>query len=273
MAILMKFPGFKRKAFTTSYDDGTVHDVRMVETMMKYGIKGTLNVNSYNLGKKVGKLSADELRDLIEKSGFEIAVHGYRHLSLALVESGAATYDVMKDREVLESLFGRIVKGMAYANGSYNDEVVNILKHCGIKYSRTTVSHEKFDIPTDWLRMPATCHHNCPRLMELARSFVEKEDDAYFWRNKPMLFYLWGHSFEFDRDDNWQVLEELCEYIGGREEIWYATNGEIYDYVTAYRSLSFSADEKLVHNPTALDVYLNVDGKSVVVHAGETLAL
>ena len=270
MAILMKFPGFKRKAFTTSYDDGTVHDIRMVETMMKHGIKGTLNVNSLNLGKREGKLSAEALSELINKSGFEIAVHGYRHLSLALVESGVATYDVIKDREVLEGLFGRIIKGMAYANGSYNDSVVKILECCGIKYSRTTIANEKFDIPTDWLRMPTTCHHNCPRLMDLARAFVEKEDESYFWRNKPMLFFLWGHSHEFARDDNWQVLEELCEYIGGRDDIWYATNGEIYDYVEAYRALSFSVDEKLVYNPTVIDVYINVDGKNILVHSGET---
>ena len=57
MNILMRFPGFKKKAFTVSYDDGTIHDKRMVETMMRYGIKGTLNVNSAGLGKNENKLT------------------------------------------------------------------------------------------------------------------------------------------------------------------------------------------------------------------------
>ena len=163
---------------------------------------------------------------------------------------------------------------MAYANGSYNDEVVKALECCGIEYSRTTVSTEKFDMPTDWLRLPATCHHRNPRLMELAHQFVEiPENEGYFWRNKPRLFYLWGHSYEFDRDNNWEILDELCEYVGGREDIWYATNGEIYEYQKAYKSLRYTADESVVHNPTATDIYLLVGEKKVTVRAGETARL
>lgn len=270
---MMKFPGFKRKAFTVSYDDGTLHDKRMVETMTKHGIKGTLNVNSVLIGKAQKHLSIDEFVELVERSGFEVAVHGHRHLSLSEVEQGVATYDVIKDREVFEELFGRVIKGMAYANGSYNDDVVQILKNCGIEYARTVISTEKFDMPTDWLKLPATCHHKNSRLMELARTFAETQDDSNFMRNKPMLFYLWGHSYEFDRDDNWEVLEELCEYIGGRDDVWYATNGEIYEYHKAFKSLRFSCDERLVHNPSAVDVYLQSNGNMIVIPSGKTVEL
>lgn len=270
---MMKFPGFKRKAFTVSYDDGTLHDKRMVETMMKHGIKGTLNVNSSLIGRAQNHLTVEELVELIERSGFEVAVHGHRHLSLPDVEPGVATYDVMKDREVLEALFGRVIKGMAYAFGTHNDDVVDTLKRCGIEYSRTTVSTNKFDMPTDWLRLPATCHHNSSKLMDLAREFAEKEDDRNFMRNKPMLFYLWGHSYEFDRYNNWEVLEELCEYIGGREDIWYATNGEIYEYHKAFKSIRFSCDERLAHNPTAIDLYVQANGNMTVIPAGQTVKL
>ncbi|MBR2965814.1 MAG: polysaccharide deacetylase family protein [Clostridia bacterium] len=277
MSIKFKFPNFKRKAFTVSYDDGTIHDRRMLEIMTKHGIKGTLNVNSSLIvdrkPTKFVHLTAEELLELVEKSGFEVAVHGHRHLSLADVEPGIATYDVMKDREVFEALFGRVIKGMAYANGSCSDEVVDLLKKCGIEYARTTVSTGKFDLPTNWLLLPATCHHKSAKLMDFAREFVGKEDDPNFMRNNPMLFYVWGHSYEFDRDNNWEVLEELCEYVGGREDVWYATNGEIYEYHKAYKSLRFSCDESLVHNPSALDVYFQANGENVVVHAGETVRL
>lgn len=273
MAILTRFPGNRRKAFTLSYDDGTVFDKRLVATMEKHGLKGTLNVNTAMLGMGGNKLSKEELLELADSPSVEIAAHGYRHNSLASVELGVATYDVIKDREVLETLLGKIVRGMAYANGSVSDEVVAILKNCGIEYSRTTVSTEKFELPTDWLRLPATCHHNNPRLMELAREFVEKQDEGYVWRNRPMLFYVWGHSHEFDRDNNWEVLDELSAYIGGRDEIWYATNGEICLYLKAVDALRWSHDQKIVHNPTATDVYLAKDGKPITVPAGATVRL
>lgn len=270
-AILLRFPQNKRKAFTLSYDDGTIHDKRLVETMERYGIKGTLNINTANVGNGGEKMSWDEITALASSPSVEIAAHGYRHHSLASVEPGVATYDVMKDREVLETHLGRIVRGMAYANGSLSDGVVEILRNCGIEYSRTTVSTEKFELPTDWLRLPATCHHNNPRLMELAREFVEKQEEGYVWRNRPMLFYVWGHSHEFARNDNWEILEELCRYVGGRDDIWYATNGEIVAYVNAFRALRWSHDQSIVHNPTATEVSFAIDHKVVSIPAGATL--
>jgi len=37
-------------------------------------------------------------------------------------------------------------------------------------------------------------------------------------------------------------------------DFWYATNMEIYEYVQAYKSLVYSADGKIVYNPTLLDI-------------------
>ena len=106
--------------------------------------------------------------------------------------------------------------------------------------------------------------------MELAKKFVEGEEPSYFWSKTPKLFYLWGHSFEFANDGNWEVIEEFAKYIGGREEIWYATNGEIYDYAKAFERLEFSVDGKYVYNPSAMDVFfMTLDGKKVCVKAGE----
>ena len=36
----------KAKAFSISYDDGVLQDVRFVELMNKYSLKGTFNLNS-----------------------------------------------------------------------------------------------------------------------------------------------------------------------------------------------------------------------------------
>ena len=109
--------------------------------------------------------------------------------------------------------------------------------------------------------------------MELAKSFVEEQEQAYYWRNFPKLFYLWGHSYEFDNNNNWNVIEEFCEYVGGREDIWYVTNGEIFDYVKAYDNLEFSAQGTFVYNPSALTVYINYYGENLVVEPGKTIEL
>lgn len=271
----LRFPGGRSKAVTLSYDDGVVYDRKLIEIMSKNGLKGTFNVNSGFFASQSGgrKLTAAEALELYTSTGNEMAVHGYRHLSLAEVDSAMATGDVLKDRIELEKMMGAPVLGMAYANGSYSDSVVEILRTCGIVYCRTTVSTEKFDIPNDWLRLPATCHHNNPRLMELAKQFIEGPDGRYFWSQTPRLFYLWGHSYEFNDNDNWHIIEEFASYIGNRDDVWYATNMEIYNYVKAYEALQFAADGSFVYNPGAQDVCINYMGKECTVPSGKVVSL
>lgn len=75
----------------------------------------------------------------------------------------------------------------------------------------------------------------------------------------PRLLYVWGHSFEFKLDNNWSLIEEFCEMVVGNEEIWYATNIEIYEYITAQKQLVISADSKIIHNPTAMQIWFTKD--------------
>lgn len=274
----VRFPDFKIKTLTLSYDDANRQDKRLIAIMQKHGLKGTFNINSgcydskYD-GVEKGRMSKQEAIDLYTNSGMEVAIHGYYHLSLPDVNIELALDDVLKDRKDLESTFNRVVKGMAYAYGTYNDEVVDGLKTLGINYSRTTICTGKFDLPTDWLRLQTTCHHKDECLMDFAKAFVEIKEQSRFWRNNLQMFYLWGHSYEFDNDNNWNVIEEFAEYVGNRDDIWYATNGEIFDYLQAAERLQFSADARLVKNPTAIDIYIDYVGQKCIVPAGKTISL
>ena len=272
----LRFPNFKQKAVTLSYDDGVRQDKRLVKIMVKNGLKGTFNLNSglFNSVRDVedkGRMTIEEALELYYPNGMEVAAHGYKHLSLAKVDSAIAINDVIKDRVELEKIFGGVIKGMAYANGSFNDEVVDLLKKCGVNYCRTVTSTRDFNLPTDWLRLPATCHHSFTDLMELAEKFVNLGKGRHFWYDPPHLFYLWGHSYEFDNQNNWDVIEKFAEYIGGREDIWYATNGEIYDYVTAFDRLEYSAEGSYIYNPSAIDVYISYKDRKYVVPSGKTI--
>ncbi len=274
----LRFPGFRRKAVTLSYDDGVRQDKRLVDIMKRFGIKGTFNINGGTVAKEItsptsGKLTKEEILETYIPNGMEIACHGYKHLSLGVVPMPHGAADVIDDRRTLEAMLGTVVNGMAYANGTYNTEVISMLSTLGIIYSRTVKSTESFELFVNPLEWHPTCHHNNPRLMELARAFVTEEGIKPNYRRHTKLFYLWGHSYEFDNNDNWAVIEEFCEYIGGREEIWYATNKEIVEYVTAYDRLEFSLDGDRVYNPSALDVYIRIKDKDIIVRAGEQVTL
>lgn len=280
--IFMAFPGFKKKAFTMSYDDGVAQDKRLIAIMQKYGLKGTFNINSDLFGdtpgQEKGRMPENEAIELYTSSGNEVAVHGARHVSLSMVDSAVAVNDVIEDRKNLEKLLKKPVKGMAYANGSgaTNKKVAQMMKDCGILYSRTTDSSHSFALPEtldDWLLLPATCHHNDPQLFELGKKFAERTYSEYFWSNAAQMFYLWGHSYEFDTNDNWERMEQFAQYIGGREDIWYATNMEIYQYVRAYDMLEWTVDGGTVYNPTNTDIYVDYYKKKVLIQAGKTVNL
>jgi hypothetical protein len=91
--------------------------------------------------------------------------------------------------------------------------------------------------------------------------------------NTNAVFCLFGHSFEFVNDHNWNVLESFCDYIGHRDEIWYTTCIRIFDYVAATKEMIFTSDCTAAVNPTATEISLWADGRVLAVRAGETIKL
>lgn len=85
------------------------------------------------------------------------------------------------------------------------------------------------------------------------------------------MFYLWGHSCEFDNNDNWDIIKNFAEFIGNRDDIWYATNIEIYNYVMAYNRLQTSADSKMIYNLSVIDVWAMDRNDIFCIKSGETI--
>lgn len=269
------FPEGKRKAATFSYDDAVTQDIRFVSMLNRFGLKGTFNINTGLLGQESwhtqngktvthNKLQPEQILEVY--SGHELAVHGRTHLDLALVPAGTAAYEVTADRRAIEEMVKHPVTGMAYPFGTYTEETPGILKNCGIEYSRTTHSTHTFEIPENFLFWDPTCHHEDPKLFSLTDQFLEDLEE----KDKSRLFYIWGHSYEFDVTDTWERMEEFLKRIYGHGDVWYATNGEICSYVRAVRALKYSADGSYIYNPSVQDVWLRIQGKDYCVPSGET---
>lgn len=272
-SIFLRFPEGRAKALTLSYDDGVEQDVRLIEIMNKYGLKGTFNLNSgvyakegtvYPEGQIHRRMTEKKVTETYINSGQEVAVHSLTHPFLEQLPSNLAIKEIIQDRENLEKQFNTIVRGAAYPYGTFDDNVVKEFELCGIVYARTVISTNDFRIPKDWMRLTATCHHDSPELKNLAKKFVE--DKVPF---APYLFYLWGHSYEFEANNNWHVIEDFAKYVGGRDDIWYATNIEIYEYIEAYNRLIFSTDGKKVENPSIKKIWFEYEEKIIEIEPGE----
>lgn len=225
----------KRKAITFSYDDGVEQDIRLIDLFNKYGMKGTFNLNSEKFGReewiewdgcraKHNTVKAADVRAIYE--GHEIAGHTLTHPSLPTLSEKEIIHQVEDDRIRLSQLAGYEVRGIAYpgAGINCNDYVEQILrKHTGILYGRTGDSTFGFSAQENLMRFRPTVHHHCQwkRMWELADSFLElsPQQDA--------VFYIWGHSYEFDFYDQWDAFEEFLQKIAGREDIFYGTNSQV----------------------------------------------
>ena len=269
----MLFPGGKSKAFTLSYDDGVRQDRRLIEMMNKYNIKGTFNIGYGVLGRKevaripglpetdISCFEVDEVAEVYASQ--EIAGHGLYHSSLDSIGNPLAMYEICEDKRQLEKIAGKPLKMFAYPFGFYNDDVINILRLAGYQGARTVVPTYDFKIPEDFMTWNATCHHDDEKLMELADKFLKGFSFG------PMLFYVWGHAYEFDGRQNWDKMDAFLQFMSGHEDtVWYATNGEIIDYVNAYRRLEYSVDGSIIYNPSAIDVTIRTAWNPVVLPAG-----
>ena len=224
----MQFWNGKRKAVTFSYDDGVRQDKRLAEIFNKYGLKATFNINAGQMydgcvwncrGVDVVRMTIPECKAAL--AGHEIACHSLTHVDLPALDGYQLERQIAGDKALLEYIFGQPVNGMAYPGGGFSPEVEAVLAKLGLRYARTIRQTEAFDLSPNFLELDATAHHKNPRLLELADQFLALEPD------RPQLFYLWGHSYEFDCDQNWEVIEEFCCRISGREDIFYGTNHQV----------------------------------------------
>lgn len=287
LKIYKAFPGGKHKVLTLSYDDGKLADRRLVAIFNKYDIKATFNLNS-GLCHDDNRIPPDEWVDLYK--GHEVATHTVTHPTIDRCPTIEIIEEYLNDKKFLESVMGYPVRGHAYPNGSYSKRVEGILETLGIKYGRiigdeyastyaTLLAKEKcgidvvgdtngFAFPENFLEWKATCHHN-HNLLGFADSFLSLKKKQYL-----NMMYVWGHSYEFDRDDNWDVIEEFCRRVSHQDDIWYATNIQIVDYMEAFDRLQFAADLSFVYNPSFMSVWIIINNDKVVeIPGGATVTL
>lgn len=224
----------KLKAVTFSYDDGTTQDIELIELLNKYNLKCTFNLNSELLGKsgilirenkRIAhyKIAPCDVKSVYE--GHEVAVHSLTHPTLTGLDEDEIIRQVEHDRINLSELVGYDVVGMAYPNGPNDDRVAGILRDkTGVKYSRTTTLTDSFDRQENLYRFNPNIYHimDPDRLFEMGKQFLELQPD------KPQILYIWGHSFEFDyNNENLKMLEEFFKMISGKDDIFYGTNKEV----------------------------------------------
>ncbi len=223
------------KYFTFSFDDGTEQDIRLIELLNKYNLKGTFNLNSATFGNKgtikragkdiqFNKILACDVKHIY--AGHEVAGHTLNHALLPSFEKDEdIIYEVEQDRLNLSDVCGYEIVGFAYSSGgaNYDTRCAELIKkNTGVKYARTIKNNYSFHVQENLFEFePTTCRERMPDLFSLAEKFFSTKSE------EKQIFYFWGHAFEFDIDESWGAFEEFLQFVSNRKDVIYGTNKEV----------------------------------------------
>ena len=266
------YPYGKTKSFNVSYDDGVLQDVRFVEMLNKYKLKGTFNLNSglmenefewtHEKGCIVKRLSKEKVLSLY--NGHEIASHTLTHPFLDGKTEEDIMYELKEDKKNLEKLFGIEIKGFAAPFHYYSDLIETCVKKSGFEYARISEESLSFKPQTDYYRWRATVFHLDDSLEKLVREFLSTDEEL-------AMFQIVGHSYDLDTENMWDEIETVFRQISLQEDICAMTTIEIINYLKAMNEAEIT-DGYIVNNSEE-SLWFSVNGNVCEVEPKSKIAI
>ena len=231
---------------TTSWDDGHPLDMELAKKLIKYRLQGTFYIPIRYPYFNV--IEDNDIRRLSEN--FEIGAHTFNHVELTSVSISEAKREISSNKEILEKIIGKKIKMFAYPKGSYNEEIISLVKTLGFYGARTT---ECFKISiTDPFKMGVTLQVRPYGRRELIKALLKVENPRiklFLLKNLTMLnswedlaislfnyvyrnggvFHIWGHSWEIEKFKMWDSLDFFLSYISRKRNVAYLCNGAIIE--------------------------------------------
>ncbi len=223
---------------TTSWDDGSIFDLKIAELLSKYGIKGTFYVPKSLFAHP---LSASDIREIDEH--FEVGSHTLNHVNLTKVSTSEAKKEIEEGKAYLEDLLGHNVCMFAYPDGGYNENIKKMVRDSGFVAARTAKAGD-FNLPVDHYEWqitlltsdgsPLGSLKTCLRNRLSPKALLEWGTRAKLVFDRALalggIYHIYGHSLELEINLEWDKLEGVLDYISGREGVQYMSNGEIFQH-------------------------------------------
>ena len=261
------YPSGKAKAFNITYDDGVLQDVRFVELMNRYGLKGTFNLNSELMetefewthpnGMTVKRLPSAVVAELYQNH--EVASHTLTHPYLSSLTEPEVMRQMAQDKEKLEQLTGKPVLGFAGPFHHWSSMIMECAQRCGFEYARNAEERYCYAPPEDYYSWSAGTYHIKPGFRDFVEDFFHTEEEL-------ALCQIVGHSYDLDAEAMWDSMESVLQQVAGDESILSMTNLELVRYLKAMRSALIT--ENRIYNPSDMPLWFEKDGEVICVLPG-----
>ncbi len=205
----------------TSWDDGDQLDLQLGDLLMKYSIPAVFYVAPEHcqlLATQIRMLSNSGPQGCLtckDKGGlFEVGAHTLTHpMDLKLLSDSDAMKEIAGSKTALEQITGKSITKFCYPRGRFNARIKEIVKGTGLKEARTTkVMNTSF--PEDLFETDPSIHVHPDRKEYKGLSWHEMGDVLF---NNVLdnggRFELWGHSWEIEKYNMWEFLEDFLAYM------------------------------------------------------------
>lgn len=196
----------------TSWDDGSIQDIKAVELCAKYGIPAMLYITIDYVGTE-GHLTWDQIKQLATLPHVTIGSHTMTHPSdLKAIFNDELFVEIQTSKDSLEAVLNKPVTSFCYPRGRFDNRVKAMVQEAGYTEARTTLVGA-LNEGTDPFAKPTSVH-----VYEGRKEYNGVGWYSYgsllFNQMKPGdIFHLWGHGWEVERDKQWNKLEEFFKRI------------------------------------------------------------
>lgn len=233
--------------FTTSWDDGSIYDLKLAELLTRYNIKGTFYIPIRNRERQ-DNITSNEIREIATR--FEIGGHTQSHVILTEVSDEIARQEIEDGKKELENILGKKTEAFCFPRGKYNKKHLEMAKYSGFLFARTT-GYLRINnlLEKEKGLMHTTLQFYPHRFLNLCISTFKRVDregfplllkhyrgDYFDFLNSILthiirhggVLHLWGHSWELEKYHLWNNLEDFFKQLNDGLLI-YKTNLELWN--------------------------------------------
>ena len=253
---------------TTSWDDGSPHDLRVAELLTRYGLPGTFYVPRRS---EHGVMEPGEIKRL--GTSFELGGHTMDHLPLTRLPSGRAQRQIRDCKAWIQDMTGRPCTMFCPPLGRYANCHLPMIREAGFVGMRTVellsadmprlcgglavlpTTVQVFDhrrvaytrnigrrlaMRNAWLYFAAGAHAQWDRLASAIAAMVIRSGGV---------LHLWGHSWEIGSEDQWRRLEEVLRMLASlADAALLVSNGRLVEHASGAGSNAL-ADHDVARPP------------------------
>ena len=224
---------------TTSWDDGHILDHRVAGLLDDYGLRGTFYVAPRNIElPQQERLRNRDLQALARD--FEIGGHTLTHLRLTGLPDAIARSEIVEGKDSLEQVIGVALRCFCYPGGEYSHQHPGMVREAGFELARTVrrgvtglslryETHTTVNAYRHLVDGPAALRLAAGNFSRARQIYCNWDVLAKTIFDQVLttggVFHLWGHSWEIEKNRDWDRLERVLSYIGNRSAVKYVDNG------------------------------------------------